>query len=65
MHMETSLFACLKISEKCLPSRYSCEGNLICQHHIADVTNKNKVQIDVGGLHNVVKSASRHVSLIY
>lgn len=54
-----------KYQKKCLPFRCFCEENLICQHHIADIANKNKVQIDVGGLHNEVNSASRHISLIY
>ncbi len=65
IHMETSLSVCLKVFAKCLPFRYACKGNLICQHHIANMTNKNKVQTDVGGLCNEVNAASRHVSLIY
>lgn len=52
--METSQSVCLKVSEKCLPFRYYCEENLICQHHVADITSENKVQIDVGGLRNEV-----------
>lgn len=63
--METSQSVCLKVSEKCLPFKYYCEENLICQHHVADITSENKVQIDVGGLRNEVNSASRHISLIY
>lgn len=42
--------------EKCLPFRYSCEENFICQHHVADITKKNKARIDVGGLHNELQT---------
>lgn len=60
-HTETSQSVCLKVSEKCLPF---CGESLNCQQRVADTTSENKVQLDVGGLHHKVNSASRHISLI-
>lgn len=42
-----------------------CEENLICWHYVADMANENKARIDVGGPHNEVNAASRHISLIH